>query len=303
MDNPNSTDTQRNDSPAPATAPGPATVQDLAATMGAASPTNAQDPVAQHRKDVNDGRLRKATQDLEAANARIKELEAQIAKAGAGKPMFDAERVKKLSANPDEVADDYAEATAGALNAVVSDIRKEVQGQFDQMRAEVDASRKAVADARVNDTLAKAFRAVEGAAPGLVSRIARGDLKDRWEEFLDTPDPFSGLPHRDILSGAMKAGRAEAAQEVYARFVRDAGLSGQYGGVVTAPPRGAAPASPRIDVGTGASRPIYESKSFLEAQYVKTSQDVMAGRVSREDGQKRLEEIKSAIAEKRYAKP
>ena len=139
--------------------------------------------------------------------------------------------------------------------------------------------------------------AVEGEAPGLVSRIARGDLAEKWEGFLDTADPFTGLPLRDILKGAVNGGRDEAVQEVYRRFVKEAGLSGQYGRVTLAPPRGASSFDARAVSANG--KTVYDSREGLEREYVRLSQD---RGVDPEERRKKMDEIKSAIAEHRYAR-
>lgn len=288
--------------PAPSAQPAPATVRDMAATMGlgTAEPEGRpqDDEAARQRVRVNDGRLKKASEDLAAAKARIAELEAQVEKAAAAKPAFDAAAVKGFSPDPDSMDDAYAQTMAGGLNALREDVRKEVRGEVEALRSELATSREEAARRRSDETLGRAMREVEGFAPGLVARIARGDLRERWDSFLDGTDPFSGVPMRSILQGAVRDGRAEAAREVYARFVRDAGLSGQYGGVVTAPPRGAAPATPaRAADGS----PVYQSRDQIRSLYEKTVLDAAAGRIDPETKRKRLEELKSAIAERRFA--
>ncbi len=297
MDNPNPTNpTQtppQNPTPQP---PAHATVQDLAATLGVSAPAKT-DPADEQRIRVNDGRLKKANEELAARDARIKELEDQLAKANQGKPAFDAAAVKKLAANPDEVGDEFADVTAKGLNALRETVRQETKAELDAMRAEMSAAKEASEKARAGATLERTLRAVEGEAPGLVSRIARGDLADKWEGFLDTADPFSGVPMRDILKGAVNGGRDEAVQEVYRRFVKEAGLSGQYGRVTLAPPRGASSFDARAVSANG--KTVYDSREGLEREYVRLSQD---RGVDPEERRKKMDEIKSAIAEHRYAR-
>ncbi len=297
MDNPNPTNQTQTPSPTPTPqAPVPATVQDLASTLGV-SPSAKPDPTEEQRIRVNDGRLKKANEDLSAAQARIKELEAQIAKANAGKPAFDAAAVKKFAANPDDVADEFADVTAKGLNALRETVRQETKAELDAMRAEMAAAKESSANAAAKATLERTLRAVESTAPGLVARIARGDLADKWEGFLDTQDAFSGLPMRDILKGAVNGGRDDAVQEVYKRFVKEAGLSGQYGSVVPAPPRGASSFDARAVSANG--KTVYDSREGLEREYVRLAQD---RGLDPEERRKRMDEVKSAIAEKRYVK-
>lgn len=299
MDNPNPTNpTQtppQNPTPQP---PAPATVQDLAATLGVSASAKT-DPADEQRVRVNDGRLKKANEELAARDARIKELEDQLAKANAGKPAFDAAAVKKLAANPDDVGDEFADVTAKGLNALRETVRQETKAEFDAMRAEMAAAKEASANAVAKATMERTLRAVESTAPGLVARIARGDLAEKWEGFLDTADPFSGVTMRDILKGAVAGGRDEAVQEVYKRFVKEAGLGGQYGGAPTALPRGASSFDARAVAG-GGNKPVYETRSQLEEEYLRLAQS--RGIPDAERRQK-MDEIKSAIAEHRYVKP
>jgi len=300
MDNPNHQTQPNPTNPQSAVpAPVPATVQDLAATMGATAADKGQpsDPAAEQARRVNDGRLKKASEDLAAANAKIAELQAQVAKLSSGKPAFDAASVKKLAKNPDEIGDDFAETMGAGLNAVQQSIKQEVKGEFDALRAELKASQEAAAGARTTATMGQTLQAVEKVAPGLVSRIARGDLRDRWEAFLDTADPFSGLEMRGILKDAVRNGRADAAEEVYRRFVKEAGLSGQYDATM-APPRGAASSAARPPDTVDGKR-VYESRAQLESEYLRVSQDRT---LSETDRQAKKDEIKSALAEHRYLK-
>ena len=298
MDNPNPTNpTQtppQNPTPQP---PAPATVQDLAATLGVSAPAKT-DPADEQRVRVNDGRLKKANEELAARDARIKELEAQLAKANAGKPAFDAAAVKKLAANPDDVGDEFADVTAKGLNALRETVRQETKAEFDAMRAEMAAAKEASANAVAKATMERTLRAVESTAPGLVARIARGDLAEKWEGFLDTPDSFSGVQMRDILKGAVAGGRDDAVQEVYKRFVKEAGLGGQYGGTPTALPRGASSFDARA-VAAGGNKPVYESREQLEAEYLRLTQ---ARGIPDGERRQKMDEIRSAIAEHRYVK-
>ncbi len=302
MDNDNTDQKKTPDASEQAT--GPATMQDLAATMGVASPSAAkaepsrEDDADDQRRRVNDGRLKKASEDLAAANARIRELEEQIAKANSERPMFDAESVKKFAKDPSDVDDAFADTTAKGLNALRENVRKEMKGEFDALRAEISASREAASAARSTAALEQTLAAVEGAAPGLVTRIARGDLKDRWNSFLDGTDRLSNLPMRSILQGAMRDGRVDAAKEVYARFVREAGLSGQYEGAVMAPPRGAAPAAPR----TGAQGRVYPSREAIYAEMERLSDMKRRGTIDHKQYVAQSDELENALRERRYVK-
>ncbi len=294
--------TDQKNTPAPdAQAAGPATMQDLAATMGVSTSagradTSREDDADEQRRRVNDGRLKKASEDLAAANARIKELEEQIAKASAERQLFDAETVKKFAKDPDDVDDAFADTTAKGLNALRENVRKEMKGEFDALRAEISASREAASAARSTAALEQTLAAVEGEAPGLVARIARGDLKERWNSFLDGTDRLSNLPMRNILQGAMRDGRVDAAKEVYARFVREAGLSGQYAGAVMAPPRGAAPASPR----TGAQGHVYQSRAEIYAEMERLSAAKRRGTIDQKQYVAKGDELENALREHRY---
>lgn len=284
-----------------APAPGPATTADLEAALGAPSEAAPgmrveHDDAAEQRRRVNDGRLKKTSDELAAANARIAELEARLAKAGEAETRFDADAVKKLARDPSDVDDAFAETTAAGLNAVRDQVRKEMKGEFDAMRAEMTASREAAAAAETRRNLERTLKEVEGIAPGLVVRIARGDLRDRWNSFLDGTDPFSGASLRGILQGAVRGGRTDAAKEVYARFVRDAGLSGQYGGVVTAPPRSAAPVVPR---GAGNGK-VYGSIGEIVAMQQKALRDFSDGLIDRKTRDAILKEADDARFGRRY---
>ena len=300
MDNENTT-TEKDNAPTqePAKQQPPATAQDLAATMGSHSAKNEQaDAAALQRERVNDGRLKKASEDLAAANARIAELEAKLAKGSVSEPAFDAAAVKKFAADPDDVDDTFAATTAGAMNALRDNVRKEMKGEFDALRAELNAAREAVTADRSKTHLEETLRAVEGAAPGLVVRIARGDLRDKWDSYLDQTDPFSGLPMRSILQGAVRDGRVDAAKEVYSRFVRDTGLSGQYGGAVMAPPRGAAPSAPR----TAGNGQVWASREAIYAEMEKITAMKRRGSIDPKTYAARSGELEDALREGRYAR-
>ena len=289
--------------PQGAPAPAPATTADLEAALGAPSEPapgmHAEtDDAAEQRKRVNDGRLKKTSEELAAANAKIAELEARLAKAGEAGSRFDAEAVKKFARDPADVDDAFAETTAAGLNAVRDQVRKEMKGEIDAMRAEMTASREAATAAETRRNLERTLKEVEGIAPGLVVRIARGDLKDRWNSFLDGTDPFSGASLRGILQGAVRGGRTDAAREVYARFVREAGLSGQYGGVTLAPPRGAAPVAAR----TSGGGEVYPSRDAIFAEMDKLTAMKRRGTIDQKTYVAKSDELENALREGRYVK-
>lgn len=305
MDNTQPTDKKPETTPAPAEGAAQlATVQDFAATLGprtpdSAAPANpAADSAALQRERVNDGRLRKANEELAAAKARIAELEAQAEQARAAQTAFSADTVRSFAANPDDVDEGFAATTAGAMNAVRDGLRKEWDGRFAQMQAQLDASRAKADEARIAANLERTLGSVEAFAPGLVLRIARGDLKEGFGRFLDGIDPYTGAPYRDTLNRAVRDGRTAAAKSVYEQFVRQSGLSGQFGRVVTAPPRADAPAAPR----TAGEGRVWPSRQAIEAEMDKAIDAERQGRIDRKTRDAKLAELEAAVMEGRYAK-
>lgn len=258
--------------------------------------TPSQTPEEDHRKAVNDGRLKKASEDLRAAqeeNARLrKQLEELTAK------KTDLEELRKIE-GASAFDDESLKFFGRALDQVREDVSKQSAAQIADARRASDAVLVATQTQRKRETWDAATAAVEQTHAGLVRRIAPdGDLNAAWNRYLDSVDDF-GRTRRSLLNGACSTGRLAGAKRVFEKFVEESGISGQAQ-IETGAPRSAAPAVP---AGTDAGgKKVYPSKDAIEQEIARIAGSYRKGLMDRKSYDERSAELEDAMRSGRYVK-
>ena len=216
-------------------------------------------PEEDHRKAVNDGRLKKASEDLRAAqeeNAKLrKQLEELTAKKG-----VELDDLRKIE-GADKFDDDTLSFVGNAIARAQQRQEERFKAEVSDMRRASEAALTASQSQRKRETWDAALAAAEEAHPGLVMRIApNGELGQAWARFLDSEDDF-GRNRRALFNSALAAGRLAGAKQVFERFAEEVGYSGSAS-IQTGAPRSAAPAMP-LGIGAGGKK-TYPSREAVE---------------------------------------
>lgn len=250
-----------------------------------------------HRKAVNDGRLRKMSEDLKAEREKNAELQRQLeelSKKRSQAAYGDLPEVQKL--------DDVGQAAViGAAARVEERVTQRFQAQMDELAR----SRAAEAAAMQRNAAVKAqneaYAELERKYPGIVGRLAAGgDLAGTWEAFRREVDDFYGVSRNQILQRANERGHGAAIVRLVEEFMQRGNFSRQYDQPGGTPRTAAAPANP---AGAGAGgKKTYPSREAVEKALETIAQQYRKGLIDRKSYDARSEELEDALRSGRYLK-
>ena len=260
--------------------------------------TNGEPPdEGDHRKAVNDGRLRKASEELKAERERNAELQRQIEELRAK-----AEE-KEVGVIPGtEGLDDVGQ---GSIRSAAEWNRKRIMSDVDRRFNAIEQKYAATAAASLQSAQQKAndeaAAELERAYPGLLARIGTGDLAGAWADFRRGQDGFSGMTRDAILQNAQKRGSGAPIVQLVREFVQGCDLARQYQQLPAGIPRtAAASAGP---AGTDADgRKVWPSKQAILDAMDKVQVDERRGMISAADRRKKLEALEDDFRAGRYLK-
>ena len=264
-----------------------------------------REDAAAHAKSVEAGRLRKMSEE----NRQLREQLAEI--------RHELQELRERGASPagteggaspeDDALSAFDDETKKSLRQYFDRRERQISDRFDERLGQIEERAREGEEARTRDvsqrTIAAAGRTVEERFPGLLHRVGDegGDLVGAWKAFNATVDAVTGSPYWKSLNDAARRGAPGAVVRVFEEFVRANGLAGQFNvGALAAPPSGAGPAAPTASQSGGVKK-LWPSRNAIYAEMDRVRRDAYSGRLSREEKLKQLDELESAIREKRYA--
>jgi hypothetical protein len=266
------------------------------AAFAAPSPTPAGEPPEDdHRKAVNDGRLRKASEELKAEREKNAELQKQIEELRAKAEERDIGVIPGT-----EGLDDVGQ---GSLRSAAEWNRKRIMSDVDRRFGELERQYAANAAAALQNSSQKAndeaAAELERSYPGLLARIGTGDLSGAWADFRRGLDGFSGMSRDAILQNAQKRGSGAPIVQLVREFVAERDLARQYQ-LPAGMPRSAAPATPAGNDARG--KTVYPSIEAIQRQIEEVRSQERRGRIDRTTRDKQIAELQDAILEGRFVR-
>ena len=279
----------------------PAAIESAFADLEAADTTAtvpAQTQEEDHRKAVNDGRLKKASEELRQMQEENARLKAQLEELTAKRTSV--EELRKIAGN-ESLDDDSVKFVGGVADRLKEEVSKNVKAQLDAYRA---ASEAAVAESlkrKIGETQNAAAVELEKKYPGFFNRIKPGgDLNAAYKTFLSATDSYAGMQHAAVINRASRNGRSDTVVQVFEKFISENGLSGQYQIPTGGPRSAAASAGP---AGTDADgRKVWPSKQAILDAMDKVQVDERRGMISAADRRKKLEALEDDFRAGRYLK-
>lgn len=235
---------------------------------------------------VEEGRLKKVQEELDAAKAHSSELEAQLRSRNIEE---DSSRIRGYVPN-DTIADpDTLDAVAHMTARTVQESENRFNERLSEMEARMRTMTGTMSQKAISDS-------IEAKYPGLISRMNSGDLSSAWKMFLNETDPAMGMSYSSLSSQAFNSGNENLMFYVIDKFLSNTGSIMQYGKESVAQPTSSA----SQDVSHSESgKKIYNTIAELEAMMDKASKDYSAGRITQAQKNAVLAEFNSAITESR----
>lgn len=272
----------------------------LSATIGEDHPQDRQpeQPEFDQRKAVNDGRLKKLSDELRQAQEENAKLRAKLEEKEASGTL-DLDALRKIE-GASALDDDTLRTVAGVAREIAGRQAAAYKAELSEVKRASDAVLSASQTRRREETWGAVVGAMEQRYPGLIRRIAPGgDLNAAYLRFLGATDEYAGRDHKSLLNGALTGGRTAGAQQVFEKFVSEAGLAGQYQ-VQTGAPRAAAAPATTADPDVG--RKVWPSKQAILDAMDKVQVDERRGMISAADRRKKLEALEDDFRAGRYLK-
>lgn len=279
----------------------PAAIESAFADLEAADTTAtapAQTQEEDHRKAVNDGRLKKASEELRQMQEENARLKAQLEELTAKRTSV--EELRKIAGN-ESLDDDSVKFVGGVADRLKEEVSKNVKAQLDAYRA---ASEAAVAESlkrKIGETQNAAAVELEKKYPGFFNRIKPGgDLNAAYKAFLSATDSYAGMQHAAVINRASRNGRSDTVVQVFEKFISENGLSGQYQ-IPTGGPRTAAASAGSSGTDAG-GRKVYPSKDAIEQEIARIAGSYRKGLMDRKVYDERSAELEDALRSGRYVK-
>lgn len=241
-----------------------------------------QKELQRHR--VEEGRLRKVQNELDAEKARNEELAARIAELERKK---EDEAYREYIPEDAYIDPDNLDAAARIAHKAASATEQRLKEQLAQMQEQINRGSMESNANRINAALDHRY-------PGIIARL-NGQDNAAWRVFLSNVDPVSGSSFKAIADNAMRTGNVAAMFYVVDKYVEESQSLAQFNVSDAVAPASSASSSP---VGMR-QKPIYRSIADLEAMMNKAVKDFDRGKITRAQKNEVLAEYNAAFAEGR----
>lgn len=241
------------------------------------------------RHKVEEGRLKKVLEELDAAKARTAELEQQLNTRSIEE---ESSRIRGYAPS-DTIADpDTLDAVAQMTARSIKENEKNLNERFNERLSKMESQMNTVAGTMSQKVISES---IEGKYPGLINRLNSGDLSTSWKIFLNEFDPMMQQTYSQLASKAFSSNNENLMFYVIEKFLSNTDSQMQYGKESIAQPTSSATQEIALDD----KKRIYNTIAEVEAMLDKASRDYSAGKITQKEKNAVLAEFNSAISEGR----
>lgn len=238
---------------------------------------------------VEEGRLKKVLEELDAAKARNAELEQQLNTRSIEE---ESSRIRGYAptntiADPDTL-DAVAQMTARSIKENEKNLNERLNERLSRMESQMNTVAGTMSQKVISES-------IEGKYPGLINRLNSGDLSTSWKIFLNEFDPMMHQTYSQLASKAFSSNNENLMFYVIEKFLSNTGSQMQYGKESIAQPTSSATQETALDD----KKRIYNTIAEVEAMLDKASRDYSAGKITQKEKNAVLAEFNSAISEGR----
>ena len=234
---------------------------------------------------VEEGRLKKVLEELDAAKARNAELEQQLNTRSIEE---ESSRIRGYAPS-DTIADpDTLDAVAKMTARTIKENEKNFNERLSKMESQVNTVAGTMSQKVISES-------IEGKYPGLINRLNSGDLSTSWKIFLNEFDPMMHQTYSQLASKAFSSNNENLMFYVIEKFLSNTDSQMQYGKESIAQPTSSATQETALDD----KKRIYNTIAEVEAMLDKASRDYSAGKITQREKNAVLAEFNSAISEGR----